>query len=392
MTNHSQMAAVVANAPAASASPLHICYVITRSDVMGGASVHLLDLAEGMQQAGHQVTILIGGEGVVNQRARARGLQIVVLQHLVRPIHPYHDLACWFELRRHFNRLQPDIIHLHSSKAGLIGRLAAVKLGIPVLFTAHGWAFTEGVSAASSLLYRLLERWVAPLTDRIITVSEYDRQRALQLSVGSADLLQTVHNGMPAVAAAATAANEASHQHNRLVMVARFEQPKDQQLLLQALSLVKGDWQLQLIGDGPLLEDARQCAAALALSERVEFAGARNDVAVQLGRAGIFVLLSRWEGLPLTILEAMRAGLAVVASRVGGVPELVQDGVTGLLVDNEPSAVASALQQLLDDVAVQRQFGQAGQQRFEEYFTFSRMLAQTSAIYRELTATVESGR
>lgn len=374
---------------------LHICYVITRSDVMGGASVHLLDLAQGMQQAGHRVTILIGGDGLVNQRARARGLTVIPLAHLVRPIHPYHDLACWFELRRQFKQLKPDVIHLHSSKAGLVGRLAALKLGVPVLFTAHGWAFTEGVSGGSSLLYRVLERLVAPLTDRIITVSEYDRQRALQCAVGNPDLLQTVHNGMPAVAAHLTQRGTDSngqHQPNRLVMVARFEQPKDHQLLLQALAQVSGDWQLQLIGDGPLLAQAKQTAAQLQLTQRIEFAGARDDVAQQLANASVFVLLSRWEGLPLTILEAMRAGLAVVASRVGGVPELVEPGVTGLLVDNEPAQVASALQQLLDDVALQRQFGDAGQQRFAKYFTFERMLARTGAIYQQLVSARRLGK
>ncbi len=367
--------------------PLHICYVITRSDVMGGASVHLLDLAAGMQQQGHRVTILVGGDGLVNQRAQAMGLNIIALKYLVRPISLFKDVACWSELRSWFRRLQPDLIHLHSSKAGLVGRFAAVGLNIPVIFTAHGWAFTEGVGLAVSLLYRILERLVAPLTSQIITVSEYDRQRALSLGVGTAQLLRTIHNGIPELPAVAVSV----HEPRRMVMVARFEQPKDHMLLLDAVSRLSGDWQLQCIGDGPLFAAAEQKARAAGLLERVEFAGARNDVSEQLARASIFVLLSRWEGLPLTILEAMRAGLAVVASDVGGVKEAVQNSVTGILVKNRPEDVSHALQRLLDEPQLVSQFGQAGRQKFEQDFTFQRMLQQTNDVYQRLHLAATAG-
>ncbi len=363
-----------------SADALHICYVITRSDVMGGASVHLLDLAAGVQQQGHKVTILVGGDGIVNQRAKAMGLTIIALKHLVRPIHPCKDFACWFELRRWFRQLRPDLIHLHSSKAGLVGRFAAIGLQVPVVFTAHGWAFTEGVGLAGSMLYRVLERLVAPLTRQIITVSEYDRQRALKLGVGSPDLIRTIHNGMPELPAVAPA----THLPRRIVMVARFEQPKDHLLLLDAVSQLTGDWQLQCIGDGPLLAAAQQKALSAGLTAKVEFAGARSDVPEQLAQASIFVLLSRWEGLPLTILEAMRAGLAVVASDVGGVKEAVRHGETGFLVSNNAAEIAGVIQRLLDDPSLVRRCGDAGQRIFEQEFTFRRMLDQTIAVYQHL--------
>lgn len=366
---------------------LHICYVITRSDVMGGASVHLLDLAAGVQQQGHRVTILVGGDGIVNQRAKAMGLTIIALKNLVRPIHVFKDIACWFELRTWFRQLQPDLIHLHSSKAGLVGRFAAIGLKVPVVFTAHGWAFTEGVGLAGSLLYRILERWVAPLTDQIITVSEYDRQRALQLKVGTPQLIRTIRNGMPEL----PVVPESAHQSRRMIMVARFEQPKDHLLLLDAVSRLSGCWQLQCIGDGPLFAAAQQQALAAGLNDRVEFSGARSDVPEQLAQASIFVLLSRWEGLPLTILEAMRAGLAVVASDVGGVKEAVQHGLNGLLVQNNAAEVRAVLQQLLDDPQLVKQLGEAGRKKFEQEFTFQRMMQQTIDVYQQLHEITKSG-
>lgn len=349
---------------------------------MGGASVHLLDLASGMQNAGHKVTILVGGMGIVNEKAKALGLNCHSVPELVRPIHPLHDVRCFFALKRWFKTLQPDIIHLHSSKAGLIGRLSAAGLGVPVVFTAHGWSFTEGVSAFSTMLYRNLERWVSPLADRVITVSDYDRHRALNLGVVPAHKMQTIHNGMPVLAM-----EEQLHswQGGRIIMVARFEQPKDHLLLLDAVAQLKGNFQLQLVGDGPLFAQAKSKAIQLQLDDRVEFCGSRHDVAALLRQADIFVLASRWEGLPLTILEAMRAGLPVVASDVGGVSEAVFDGETGFTVPHgDPLLFSKALQQLLDDPALARRFGEAGQQKFMQQFTFANMLQQTLSLYQKL--------
>ncbi len=223
--------------------PIRICLVITRSDVFGGASVHLLQLASGLQRNGHFVTILIGGSGVVAAKARQLGLKVTSLSHMTRPINPYRDLLCCLELRRIIKGFAPDLIHLHSSKAGLVGRLAAIGLGIPVVFTAHGWSFTDGVSMGRSLLYRTLERFAAPLASQIITVSEYDRRRALQVSVGTEDQLQTVHNGIPL----RIRPGDDTREPGKLIMVARFEEPKDHQLLLHAMTLVRGDWKLQLL-------------------------------------------------------------------------------------------------------------------------------------------------
>jgi glycosyltransferase involved in cell wall biosynthesis len=164
-------------------------------------------------------------------------------------------------------------------------------------------------------------------------------------------------------------------------MVARFERPKDHQLLLHAVTKINGDWKLVLIGDGPMQPQARASAARLGLSSRVEFAGARDDVAEQLDQSAIFVLLSHWEGLPLTIIEAMRSRLPVVASNVGGIPELVEDGKTGYLVQNNPGAVAAALQRLIDQPALSQAMGIAGRSLFERRFSIDRMVRETTRVY-----------
>lgn len=367
---------------------MKIVYVLTQSNDIGGASVHLLDLASAVQAQGHEVVILVGGDGIFHSRARAAGLVTEPLQHLVRQIHPLHDLQCVLELRRVLKRHQPDLVHLHSTKAGVVGRLVARMLGLPVIFTAHGWAFTDGVSARQAALYCHIEKFMARFANRIIAVSDYDRQLALNAGVGSPALITTIHNGMPSVTVSSP---PTAHKNAvpRIIMVARFDAPKNQKDLLLALHSLKDQpWQLELVGDGALLAQTRALADYLGLADRVEFPGTCNDVAERLARSDIFALVSNWEGLPLSVLEAMRAGLPVVASDVGGVSEAVIAGETGLLAARaDTTTLAAHLKSLLDSPDTRQKMGQAGRARFESGFTFGQMLDNTMAVYRDVLAT-----
>ena len=362
-------------------SRLKIAYVITRADVIGGAGVHLLDLAQAAQQAGHEVLILGGGEGALMRQARSRDIPCTSLKYLCRELNPLRDCLAYLELKKVLGTFSPDLLHLHSSKAGFLGRLAGWRLAIPVVFTAHGWAFTEGVAQPQRSIYRFIEKRFASLAERIITVSEYDRQLALQLGVGTADLLTTVHNSVPEIPQPARVAG--AGQTVRMIMVARFAAPKDQQLLLQALARLRGfDWILEFVGDGPQLPPAKALAAALGLSERVVFSGECTNVPERLARADIFVLISHWEGLPLTILEAMRAGLPVIASAVGGVAELVQDGKTGYLVGREnQQQLLVAINALCGSASTRLAMGNEGRMLYQQQFSFAQMLKSTLDIY-----------
>jgi glycosyltransferase involved in cell wall biosynthesis len=362
-----------------------ITYLITRSDTVGGAHVHLLYLACKAQTEGHTVEVLVGGNGLYAALLRENGLRVLNLRYLVRPIRPHLDafavLECWLALKR----FKPDIVHVHSTKAGLVGRVAAKLAGIPVVFTAHGWAFTEGIAEQSRRLAVFLEKRAARLSDAIICVSEYDRQLALRLGVCDKSLITRIHNGVPDV-----------HPDQRsicsrigpvrVVCVARLDAPKKHLLLLEAMATIdKLPWVLELIGDGPLTAEVRQRAHDLGVADRVEFSGLCNDVPSRLAVADVFVLASAWEGLPLSILEAMRAGLPVVASDVGGVAESVNDGVTGFLVPKGDKAVlADRLMRLLGDVALRQQMGRAGRTMYEREFAFAVMYQRTQKIYNDV--------
>jgi len=155
---------------------MRVAFVITRSDVVGGAQVHVRDVAGALLRDGHQVHVLAGGRGPYLDQLAERNIPHSSVPHLTRFMHPVKDGLALVELRRSLREIGPDLVSAHSSKVGWLGRVAARSLGLPVLLTAHGWCFTEGVAPRRRALYRLAERLVVPLARRIITVSEHDRQ------------------------------------------------------------------------------------------------------------------------------------------------------------------------------------------------------------------------
>jgi glycosyltransferase involved in cell wall biosynthesis len=362
---------------------MRIVHIITRSDNVGGAQIHVRDLSVTALEQGHRVTVLTGGVGPFTEDLSEHGVPWVSIPRLARPIHPLNDWLAFGQIRKALRRLQPAVTSAHSSKAGLLGRLAAWSLGRPVIFTAHGWAFHPSLPRHQALLYRKVETLGAKFAKRIITVSEFDRQLALRSGVAPAHKLVTVHNGIPDVPVTLRAA--ADGMVPRLIMVARFEAPKDHRTLFQALAGLRDmPWELDLIGDGPLLGDAENQAAALGISERVRFWGSRKDVAERLAKSDVFLLLSDREGFPISILEAMRAGLPVVASAVGGIPEAVEDGVSGFLVPpRDPETLRDRIHRLLAEPALRRRLGDGGRRRYEQEFTLSHSFSKTLQVYKD---------
>jgi len=363
---------------------MRIVYLIARSDSIGGYHIHVRDLATVMKARGHEPIVVMGGEGPFVDDLVERGIPYFSSRHLIREVRPWKDAAAFAELRSILKRVQPDLVSTHGAKSGSLGRAVSRSLNIPVITTAHGWSFTTGVPAASARLYRWGEWITMACAARVITVSEYDRQLALQHRVARPEQLITVHNGMRDIDRGLLARPE--HAPPRIVMIARFEPQKDYATLLRALARLRDSaWELELIGDGPLRPDMEGLSNQLGIGDRVQFLGARRDVAQRLAQAQLFVLSSNWEGFPRTILEAMRAGLPTIASDVGGVSESVVEGTTGFIVrQGDVDNLQDRLAVLIGDAQLRATMGNAARARFEEHFTFEQMLERTLAVYREV--------
>jgi glycosyltransferase involved in cell wall biosynthesis len=363
---------------------VRIAYIVTRADPIGGAQIHVRDLAAAVQAQGHAATVITSGSGPFIDGLRAQQTPTIVLQHLGVPIDPVRDLRALQEIRAVLRDLRPDLVTAHSSKAGVLGRLAGRSLRIPVVLTVHGWSFTPGIPALQATVYRQIERFVGPLASRIITVSEFDRQLALDARIAAAARVVTVHNGMPDVPLHLRA--DPGRGPPRLVMVARFGSQKDHVTLFRALAGLQQDpWALDLVGEGPLMGEMASLAATLGIGSRVRFLGQRTDVDQILAQAQVSLLVSNWEGFPLSILEAMRAGLPVVASSVGGVSEAVRDGETGYLVPRGGvDQLRDRIGRLLTAPTERVRLGNAGRKGYERHFTLDHTVAKTLAVYREV--------
>jgi glycosyltransferase involved in cell wall biosynthesis len=362
---------------------MRIAFVITRGDSVGGAQIHVRDLSSALLHFGHEVKVFYGGQGAFSHLLSGASIPALSLQYLQRPILPWIEVLAFFELQKALRDFSPDLIVTHSSKAGWLGRLVAWRLGLPVVFTAHGWAFAEGVAGNRRWVYRLAERLAALLATRIIAVSEEGRRLAMQERVAKDEKIIVIHNGISDIAAQYRA--DPHRNPVKIIMVARFQTPKDHAGALEALARMTDlDWRLDFIGDGPLRAQVQRLADALNISDRVEFLGERDEVKANLAQSQIFLLISKSEGFPYSILEAMRAGLPVVASSVGGIPEAVVEGRTGYLIPSgRVDVLESRLRELVVDSELRVRMGSAGRRRYLENFTLEMMLLRTLEVYRD---------
>jgi glycosyltransferase involved in cell wall biosynthesis len=294
------------------------------------------------------------------------------------------DLAAFCEIKQALRELQPNLLTTHSNKAGLLGRLAARSLSLPVVHTSHGFLFSSRPGSPAGYFYRLMEKLASGLSDRVIAVCESEYGIAERFKVIPPEKMVVVHNGLPDLQPPLLAQPE--NELPRLIMVARFAAPKDHLTLIKALGLLKElPWLLTLVGDGEGRRDIEQLAVELGIRERIDFLGVREDVPDLLAASQVFVLSTQREGFPLSVLEAMRAGLPVVASSVGGISEAVETGRTGLLF---PAGNVETLQEhlalLIKNRTLRLKMGQDGRRRFFEKFTMEQMVEKTTAIYRSI--------
>jgi glycosyltransferase involved in cell wall biosynthesis len=372
-----------------------------------GVGRHVLDLSAGLIDLGVDVTVAcpVVREGAQDdvalvERLVARGVLVAPVP-MRRAVHARADWQAGRALLALLRRAPFDVVHAHSSKAGVLGRLAARRAGVPaVVYTPHAFAFQGAAGRPAGRLYRSAERWLGHrATDRMICVGRSERELALRQRIVPERTLALVENGIdpaPFVAAARGGARPvASLDPSRPLIgfVGRLAPQKGLDVLIEALRLlVDGGVEAScvLVGEG---EESARLAALVArrdLESRVQFAGYRDDIPQVLAELDVFVLPSRYEALPYSLLEAMAAGCAVVASDIGGNRDLLVDGETGLLVPaGDPHALAEVLGGLLagpDAAARRAQLGRAAQAAAVARPTAAEMARETLALYRAVLA------
>lgn len=335
---------------------MRILHLITKLD-RGGAQHCVRDLALAQRAAGHQVTVACGVWGPTADALVAAGVEVVGLRRLRHRPGPLADLRAVREVEGLLRTRRPDVLHCHSSKGGLVGRVAAARTGVPASYTAHGWPFMFGSlpHRTASLVGEVLCGRFLPA--EVICVSEAD------LNIGKrfvpARRLRLERNAIPDDPRRADPGADVAEPH--VVMVARMEPPKDHGAALDLLAAVRDlPWRATFVGGGSLQPRWEQRAAALGLSRRVAFAGDLDDPVEVLVAAHVQVHLSGYEGMPLAVLEGMRAGLPVLCSGWRGLVDLVGPE----LASDDATRRAAVLRRLLGDPGTRRRLGDGARVRF----------------------------
>lgn len=378
-----------------------VCQLITRL-ILGGAQRIALETAASLAREGWEVELWsgpqTGPEGTLRDEACARGLRVQTVQHLVREVSPLRDLRAFNELRTRLRRERFDVVHTHSSKAGIVGRLAASSAGVPLrIHSIHGWAMTPDSSAPARLLYTGLERLAAGSTHTLLAVSHAVRKAGLAAGIGRPEQYAVIHGGirppaLPDREARARARHKLGLPQDAIVLgtVGRLDDAKDPLGALRAaLPLLHRapNVRLLFIGDGKLRLPLRRAVEDLGCSGQVVLAGLQRDAFSLLGAFDIFFLSSRWEGFPLAVIEAMASALPVVAYDVAGIHEAVEEGKTGFLLPPGQEALwRDGLQRLVEDAHLRRTMGLAGRERALSHFGMERMLQEILELYRRLLA------
>jgi glycosyltransferase involved in cell wall biosynthesis len=386
---------------------IKIMPIITRLDMGGSAQNTLLTCKE---LSGKYKTILVHGlsheskmsarekQIVENgiEKAKKKGVKVIALPAMVRCISPFKDLKTLLSIVWLIFTERPDIVHTHSSKAGILGRVAARICFVPkIIHTPHGHVFYGHFGALASRIFLWVEKLFARLTDRMVALTDGEMDDYIKLSVCSPEKLLKIHSGVDVKLFKQSNGNMVKKrrslgldQNVKVVGFVGWLLPiKGPMYLLKAMDYVwlsYPETTLVIVGKGDLDMDLRAQAQQLKANGRVKFLGWREDINEIMPVFDVLVLPSLNEGMGRVLVEAMAVGKPVVASRVGGIPDLVLDGETGYLVPPaDEKALADGIKMLLDDPGKAWEIGQNGKKRCEQ-FSIEAMIDKLADLYSDI--------
>jgi glycosyltransferase involved in cell wall biosynthesis len=380
-----------------------ILYLITQSEE-GGAQRYVFDLAKSLKDE-FEIAVAFGEQGEKGELAKkltAKNIPAYTLPHLKRAISPFNDWRALFEIKKLIEKIQPDIIHLNSSKISILGSLAylLVKSKIEnrkskIIYTAHGWVFNEPMPTWKKLFYKYAEEITARWKDKIICVSEFDRLTALNEKIAPEKKLVTIHNGIEPVNFLSREEAQAKlgklgirdwSLGTNIVSIGNLYSTKGFKYLIEAIKLLITNHRslitLTIIGEGEERKKLENLKKINGLGNNVFLAGRIDKASSYLKAFDLYVCSSVKEGLSYTIIEAMQACLPIAATNVGGNPELIQDNINGLLAESKnPENLAKKIEILIKNPNLKKQFGEEARKKMENEFTLEKMVKETINIY-----------
>jgi len=364
-----------------------ILYLVTQSE-WGGAQRYIFDLANHLKSNGYETAVAAGGNQELHTKLDENKIKSYRLKNLVREIRPIKDLEAYFEIKKLLRQIQPDILHLNSSKAGVIGAIAGKHAGVKkIIYTVHGFVFNEPMSVWKKALYLWLEKFSAKYKHKLICVSNFDKQSGLDNKIAPEEKLITINNGLGQLDFLnSQIAKERLGLPDGIIVgtVANFYLTKGLNYLIQAAKIVtkkKPGVIFAIIGDGEQRKMLESEIKELNLQNNFILLGQKEKAWQYLPAFDIYVCSSVKEGFPFTILEAMEADLPIVTTNVGGIPEIISDQ-NGLLVKPaDPKALAEALISLLENKNLAKQLASQAKIDVEQKFSLKKMVEETKKVY-----------
>ncbi|MDZ7334589.1 MAG: glycosyltransferase family 4 protein [candidate division KSB1 bacterium] len=361
--------------------------------ILSGVQKIMVDFLIRLDRNTYDIKVICCGEGELTAILRENGIPVILLPELKRQINPFFDTIAFLKLIAIFKKFKFDIVHTHSSKPGFLGRIAAKVAKVPVVIhTVHGFAFHQFSSKFSILLFQFLEKIAGLATDKLILLNDIDFQYAKSKKLVIERKMTKIYNGI-CLEKIDTQIN-IHHKKNSLNLkinhfivgfVGRLWEQKAPDVFISAIPFILkkiSNVIFLIVGDGHLRASLEAMAEKLGIRDHLYFLGWRTDVPEILKILDVFVQTSLWEGLSLSILEAMAAAKPVIATDIKGNNELVLNGVTGFLVPpNSPECVADCVIKLLEDKKLAERMGTLARKRVEEKFDIKLHVEQIKNIY-----------
>ena len=366
--------------------------------VISGSGINTFLTMRGMKGNGFESVLACAPGGSLIELVQRCGMKVEIFPSLVQPLRPLTDFTAIVDLTRHLRQERYHVVHTHNSKAGFVGRLSATLARVPVIVhTVHGFAFHQQEAPWRRFLFRNLERLAAHWCDKMIFISQPLVDWALEERISRSDQMARIYSGIEMDRFQPVSEEEKNNlkakwglhrDHAVIGIVSKLWEGKGHGLLLRAFSALRRERpnaRLVIVGEGYLMDSLKNQVRQMGLSDGVIFTGFLEDVPRIIATFDVAVLPSYFEGMGRVLLEAMAMEKPVVGTSVGGIPDLIEEGVNGYLVSpGNEKELASALLKILDDKNLAMEMGCAGRNKMTERFSAESMVRSIEQVYREL--------